>query len=258
MSTITSRSVFYYGFIVSVANNAIDFDEGGSELQATLRSGDYTAEEYAAELQRALREAGSQEYEVTFNRTSRKITIEAPLPFTLRILTGSRLVTSAYSMAGFTGVLDLTGDEIESTSGAGSEYVTQYPVDQYVAAEDFPVKESATEQVSAIGVTQLISFGEGARVQMNIRLISALTTPVMDGFVADAQGVTKARAFIEFLLTKSKMEFMPDVANRASFTKLILESTQESRTGTSHRLKVMRGAVGFHETGVLTFRKVIE
>ena len=59
-------------------NNEIQFDEGGGDLLATISSGSYTGNELAEEIQSQLRAAGSQEYNVTYDETTREFSIENP------------------------------------------------------------------------------------------------------------------------------------------------------------------------------------
>lgn len=260
MSKITTNSRFFYGTTVSILNRSIDFDEGGGELQATLKVGAYSLTEYAAEVQRALREAGSQAYTVTLNRTTRKLTIAAPLAFDLLTNTGTRAGSSAWVMMGFTTVADHTGaTSYLAENGAGSEYVTQWPVDQYLAEDDNIVKENATVNMTPAGIVQMIDFGDGRRVQMNIRLITnqqLYDSCANPSFVYNAAGVAAAKALMTYLLTKGRVEFMPDKDTQASFTKCFLESSADDRNGTSYELKNMK-TPDVYETGRLTFRKVL-
>jgi len=255
MSKITTLSIFFYGHTVTTQNRSIDFDEGGAEIQATLRVGNYSLTEYLAEVQRAMRVAGTQEYDVGVDRDTRQMVISADNPFNLRVVSGSRFATSAFPMMGYD--LEKTGaSAYQGDSGTGSEYRPQYPVFNYTSVEDSNVKENASVNVSAVGVTQLIHFGDGSRPEMNIRVITNKTGLKNKPFFENPNGVADARAFMNYLITKAKVEFMPDVDNRASFFKLILESTKDSRNGTEFTLLNMK-TPDFYETGTLTFRKVL-
>jgi hypothetical protein len=216
MSKILTLSLFYFGTTVTINNRSIDFDEGAGELYADLKVGDYSLTEYAAEVQRALRLAGSQAYTVTFNRASRTLTIAAPLAFDLLVSSGSRLGTSAWAMMGFTGA-DLTGLlSYEGDEGAGEEYQTQHPVNNYLASKDSRVKEQATVNSTPSGITQMINFGDSRRISMNIRLITDLTGVQNLPFFDNANGVDDFRNFMDYLLTKVRVEFMEDVDVRTT------------------------------------------
>jgi hypothetical protein len=256
MSKLTTLSVFYFGHTVTTQNRSIDFDEGGAELQATLKVGDYTLTEYAAEIKRVMDIAGTQIYTTSINRSTRAISVSAPSNFTLRVATGSRIGTTAYTMAGFTGANRTGSNSYTGNLGSGSEYRPQYPVFNYTSTAHSLVKETASVNISAVGVTQLIYFGEGSRPEMNIRLITNQTGLKNAPFFANVNGVANALTFMSYLITKAKVEFMPDVDNRNLFDKLILESTRDSKNGTEFTLLNMK-TPEFYETGDLTFRKVI-
>lgn len=260
MSKITTRSRFYYGTTVNLLNRSIDFDEGGPELQATLRVGAYSLTEYVAEIQRALRAAGTQAYVVSLNRTTRRLTFSAPLAFQLRSNTGTRAGSSAWSMMGVSTSADhLANTSYTATSGAGSEYVTQYPVDQYMSFEDNIEKEAATVNATPAGIVQLIDFGDVPRCEMNLRLITNLNLYAGcsgQPFVYNASGIAAAKAFMAYILTKARVEFMPDQASPAVFTKCFLEATADDRMGTRYELKNMK-TPDIYSTGRLTFRKVL-
>lgn len=257
MSKITTRSLFFYGTTVSLTNRALDFSEGAGTLQGTLRVGDYTLTEFAAEVQRAMREAGTQAYTVSVNRATRALTISAPLNFSLLSNSGPRVGTSIWTLAGFSTSVDYTGaNSYVGPNGAGSEYETQYPVDNYTSDEDNLVKENATYNVTPRGVAQIISYGEGSRITMDIRLISNLVNLKMPNFKESATGVAQFKAFMTYAMTKSKLEFMPNQSDRATYKVVFLESTQEDRNGFNYVLKNM-SAPEWYRTGRLTFRKVL-
>jgi hypothetical protein len=170
MSSISTLSTFYYGHDVTSDNYSIPFDEGGSELFATLNIGNYSLTEYAEEIERALNVAGALTYTVTVNRTSRKITIAATGVFTLRCNTGSTNAVGAWSMMGFATIADKTGlNTYLADNASGSEYRCQGLLDDYTMPEDNELKESAVVNESASGVIQIVHFGDGKRMECNIR-----------------------------------------------------------------------------------------
>lgn len=256
MSKITTLSTFYYGHKVTRDNQNIDFDEGGPEITAVIPINDYTAQEYANAIEDALNAVGGQTYTVTLNRTNRKITISATSNFTLRTLTGSHAGSSAFSMMGFTLLADKTGNNTYTTEGGtGYEYRPQMVLFDYVALEDQVVKESAVVNVSATGIVQTLQWGDGNRMECNIRGIGNGTQKNGALFYQNVNGMADARQFLDYLITKSKVEFMPDIANRNTKYDLILESTEADRNGTKWTLKNM--SRDWMQTGRLLFRKVI-
>lgn len=259
MSKITTRSVFYFGTKVTTLNRAIDFTEdGGPEVQATMDVGDYSLTEYAAEIQRVMRIAGTQAYVVTVDRVTRFITISGPdFDFELLTNSGSRVGTSIWTMAGFSTAADYTGsDTYTGSAGAGFEYQTQYPVEKYVSEADSNVRENATRNTTPLGITQAIHFGKGSRIEMDIRLITNLIGLKNEPFYDNVNGVQDARDFMDYVIDGNRLEFMPDVADRSSFVKVTIESTEADRSGLEFRLKNSK-TPEFYNTGRLVFRKVL-
>lgn len=258
MSTLTTLSVFYYGTTIDSSNNKLDFNEGGPEIVATLNIGDYSLTEFVDEVERALNAAGALDYTVTLNRTTRKITVSATGVFALLCLTGSHSGTSVFTLAGFSILANKTGaSSYVSDNGTGFEYRPQYPLKNYTALRDFRVKESSVVNVSVSGVVQTIQFGDGARMRANVWVITDKTGLKLDPFFENPSGVQAARDFLDFLITKAKIEFMEDVANRATFSTILLESSKADKDGTSYELVNMDKAKDFYETQDLLFRKVI-
>jgi len=255
MSFLTTRSTFYYGFTVTRDNYAIDFDEGGPQLTAYLTIGAYTVTEYIAEVKRALDSVGALTYTVTFNRTTRKITIAATGTFALKCLTGTHVGSGIWTMAGFsatdkTGAATYTGE-----NGAGSEYRPQAVFKDYISPTHFKVKEFAKVNVAADGTVQMVEFGTGQRFQCNIwqvtdKVNTATSNPTWE---TQSGAIANTLLFLDFLITKGKVEFMPDRATPATFYGAILDRSEASSQGTSYTLNEME-AKDFYQTGRLTFR----
>lgn len=259
MSYLPKLSVFYYGILITKANQNMNFDEGGGELTAVLPIGDYTHSEIVVEIAKAFTLAGAQDYTCTFNRTTRKITIAAPLTFDLLTNTGSQVGTSPWTLFGYNTAADQTGAiTYTAANAAGSEYRPQIILGDYIQPEDYEVKESAVVSMSTNGIVQTLQFGDGQRMQCNIRGATDLTNQLTnDLFYENATGVADFRTFMKYLITKSKIEFMPDVDTRSTFHKLLLESTPADKSGTKFTIKNMDGAQKHFESGTLMFRKVI-
>lgn len=259
MSFLDKLSVFYYGTTSEKTNNNLDFSEGGPELTAVISVDDYTLEQYGQAVADAMTLAGSQTYSYSINRANRKITISAASNFSLLSLSGSHAGTSPWDLLGFTTVSDKTGaNTYTSQNGVGFEYRPQLILDNYVQLEDYEVKESAVVNQSVSGVVQTLQFGDGQRMSCNIRGASDLTGLKITPFYENASGVQDLRNFMKYLITKAKVEFMPDESARSTFFNLILESTPADKSGVKFQIKNMKGANRFFETGNLLFRKAIE
>lgn len=254
MSKITTRSAFFYGTTVTQFNRSIDFDEGAGEIQATLDIGDYSYTEYIQAIALAMTLAGGQPYVATPDRATGKWTISAASNFSLLVSTGSRVATSVWGMAGFTGSDKTGANSYLSQESAGSIYETQHPVDNYLAPDENIHKEQATLNQTASGVTQIISFDDSSRIRMNIRLITNNLNLKNTPFYSNASGIQDAKDFMTYLLTKSRVEFMPDTDTKTTFHTCLLESTKQDRSGLIFEFENMSPDI--LQTGLLTFRKV--
>lgn len=99
--------------IEASVNDAIDFDEGGAELQATITPVVYNADTLCAEIKTRMDAAGALIYTITYSDITNKFTISATGNFTLRWNTGTR---KARSIAGTLGYIDSADDNGGSTS----------------------------------------------------------------------------------------------------------------------------------------------
>ncbi len=257
MSKILTRSIFYFGTKITRENRGFDFKEGaGPEINALLKIGSYTLTGMAQEIQRCLNEAGSLTYVVTVDRLTRVITITSSGDFDLLIGSGAQTLTACWLVIGFTQGVDLTGDdEYSGLVGAGNEYQTQYPIKNYISEKDHPVREEATFQVTPSGVGQALSFGNGSRMRANITLITNVLGIKNENFYENANGVDDFLTFINYCMDKNNIEFMPDVDNRAVYSKMFLESTPQDRDAFEFILSTL--AVDIFESGDLIFRKVL-
>ncbi len=253
---LDTHSKFFFDYEVDSTKNAIDFDEGGPELNATLTTGSYTLTEFVTELQTALNNTGGQAYTVSVNRTTRIVTISSVGVFALLIATGSRAGTTAYVTAGFTGA-DVTGSSsYDGNTTAGQEYTTQFRLQSFLSDDDNQKAASATVNKTVSGRVEVVKFGQEKFTEFEFKFLTDVpmlgTAPIR----SRVTGVADFRTFIQFLTTKAPIEFMPDEDTPATFKKLLLERTPEDKNGIEYKLKeqVTRKLVGFFESGLLKFR----
>lgn len=250
-------SKFYYGYQIDQTNNKIDIDEGSGELTATLTSGIYTPTDLAVEIKTQLDAVGVKTYTVTFSRTTRYFTIAADAgTYEILISTGTNALTAPYDLLGFTGAADLTGViTYTSDSPSGSEYKPQFWLQDYVAPENWLDKAESSVNETSTGRVEIISFGDISYTEFNILFITDLP---MDNRVikSNPNGVANARSFLEFLIKRGPVEFMPDVATVATFYTITLETTEESGKGTAFKLKeeVGKSLPNIYTSGKLKFR----
>lgn len=255
--SITTFSSFYYGYQITSSNLYLNFNEGGSELTATLTVGDYTLTTLLSEVKSALDTVGANTYTVTADRDSRKITI-ASSGGTLNLLvtTGSASGTSAWSLLGFTS--DKTGaTSYESDSTSGSSYEPQFKLQSYVSKNIFKEKIRSTINESASGRVEVISFGTRSFYEFSIDYITNIVQPAVGPIISNESGVSAAESFMQNVIEKRQVEFHPDKSDTSTFDTLILETTPESGDGTSYRLKERFGDLPFYySTGILRWRVV--
>lgn len=257
MSLIT-HSRFYYGFEVTPNNNLLNFDEGSGELEATIPIGSYTATEFAAAIQAAMRLAGAFEYLVAFNRTTRLINIStAASNFSLLPQTGTNSTSGPWALMGFT--TDTSGsNDYDSDGVAGSQYVTQFIIQDHVSTRDWKEAREANVNKSASGRVEVIKFGDDSFLQANLRYVTDITQPSGGPITSNATGVADLNQFMNYLISKGPVEYMADKDNQAVFEKLVLESTPQSSDGVGYRLKELYDIdlPEYFETGILKFRAV--
>lgn len=259
MSKLTTLSAFYYGINITRENNALNFDDGSGQLTAYVPIGDYSLSEIPDAVEDAMNLIGNQEYTITVNRTTRKITINGSSNFSLLCNSGSQAGTSIFEMLGFDTASDKTGsNSYTSEDGCGSEYLNQIILDDYTKPEDYAVKENAVVNISTSGVIQSLQFGDGARMACNIKGVSDKVGTKNYNYYENASGISDFRDFMNYLITKGKIEFMPDKSDRNTYYKLTLESTSADKNGTAFKIMNMKGASDYLESGPLLFRKVIE
>lgn len=257
--SITTKSVFYFGQTIDTTNFSLDFSEGGPELKATLNVGSFTLEELAIEITRAMNKEGNETYSSSVDRVTRKITINATGVFELLVSSGSRIGTSVYPLAGFTGA-DRTGStSYEGDSASGSEYKPQTIFRNYIPFIDWEEFVDSSLNEAASGELESITFGLKPRMQLDIWGITNLVQTANSVIETNATGRENARTFMKFITTKAKLEFMEDRNTPTTFDTVILDRSSQSSKGTAWKLSkdFATGVEGFFMTGKLEFRKVI-
>jgi hypothetical protein len=258
---ITTNPIFYTIDNVSTNNNLLNFKEpnvSGDELTATLNIGSYSMSQLITELARALNAEGSETYTVTLDRDTRIVTISSTDTLELLVSTGSNSGLSTYSLLGFTGA-DLTGSSsYDSDTAIGDTYEPQFPLQKFRGFETNKEGIRPSINEAADGTVEVITFGDRQFMEFEIKYTT-------DNFMAkgapitnNPTGVADLTAFMDFLITKSNLEFMKDKTVRSTFNVMLLESTRQNRMGVGYQLKekYSEGLQGYFDTGMLKFRKV--
>lgn len=255
--SIETYSLFYYISEITSSNNKMNFDEGGAELTATIEVGSYTPTDLATAIKTALDAAGALTYTVTFNRTSRTFTIASTSNFSLLVSSGSTVGSGPYALIGFTGSDRTLASTYTGDSSAGSQYEPQFKFQDFVSNDDWQEKIDAQVNESALGDVEVVSFGTRELIQMNIRFATDKDVSKSNWIKNNASGVSNLRSFMQFAITKAPFELMENIGDRATYKKVILESTPEDNKGTAYKLKELSlqgGPTGFFETGVIRLR----
>ena len=260
---IYTKSKFYYGHTVTADNRAISFSEDNvNELIAELKIGNYSLTSYAQEVRRAMNEvSGGNNYEVSLDRNTRILTISGDNPFTLLTQTGSIILISAFRMMGFNDLQDLTGfNSYSGQFGSGDVYAPQFFLQDY---QDFRFNQktaSANVNQSASGLVEIVSYGNVKLMSCNIKYINTYTQPDNSIFENNPNAIDETLTFLEYLITKGRIEFIADRDDANEYVECILDSTSKEQNGTAFELRELysQGLNGYFETGLLRFRKIEE
>lgn len=254
--SLTTFSVFYYNFEFDGDSRYFCFDEGGGELIAEIALGEYTPTDAALAVQEAFNNVGALGYTVSFNRTDRSFTISVASGTVDLLVSSGSAAGQAYSKIGFTGA-DRTGAATYTGSPAGNEYLPQFILQDHISTDNYQKLVSPSVNKSAAGDVEVIRFGTEKFLQCNIKFV---TNKVSDGKVIryNPTGVEDLQSFMQYIMQKKPIEFMPNELSRNTYQKMILESTESDSKGTGYKLKELydKGLPYFFETGPLTFRLV--
>lgn len=253
---IQTRSSFYYVDEIIQDTNYLNFDEGSGELTAIITPGAYTLTELAPAVETALNSVGVNTYEVSFDRETRKFTIEADASFALLIATGSNVGSDIFPVLGFLGADTASGVSHESNEASGTEYRPQFYLQEWIDAIDNKKSISPAVVKTASGDVEVVKFGDESFFEFNIMLATDIDQGSGNIIETDLNGVVNLRSFLQFCSSKKNLEFMPDRDTVATFYKVLLESSESSSDGTGFRLKEMydKGLPGYYSSGKLIFR----
>jgi len=257
---LNTYSAWTYGHTVTDDNKYINFDEGSGEIISEIEIGAYTLDAYVDAISNALNDSGTQEYAVSVDRATRKITISASSSFDLLIASGTQVGADAFNMIGFT-LGDLSGlTSYEGDSESGSYFEPQLWLQKYVDFKDNVKTTSANINQSASGAVEVVSYGTIRFMECNIMFQTDIPQAKGSAIKEDLNGVDNLRDFLTYGITKQPMEFIPDIENPTmNITDCLLEKTKESSKGVDFKLKEMyaKKYAFYFETGTITFRELI-
>lgn len=251
---IDTKSKFYFGYEVTSTpiNFYANFKEGaGPELTAILKRGYYSLTNFAIELERALNAAGGQVYSVSVNRTTRVLTISAVGSFTILAATGGNNGADIWPIAGFT--TDQTGTALSSNVASGYEYVPQFRLQEYVKPGQRQETIDAVINETGSGRIEVVTFGIKKLIEMDIKFISNLDCG-SGAIEYNATGYDDAQFFMENVVKRGSLEFMPDRDDASLFYEVSIESTDADSKGLKFKLTEETQVQGYYKTGKLVFR----
>lgn len=251
---------FNYGHTVTNTNRYINFSENGvDQLTGLIDIGSFTLTKYVDLVAKAMNSVGGQEYTVTIDRATRRITISADSNFDLLLATGNNITYSAYNMIGFDGTSDLTGlNSYTGTIGSGSQYLLQTPFRNF---SDFPRNKEKAESVvydTPNGIVETISYGVTERMYCDIPMITNITP---QQYIREtATGVEEFEQFIDYAIGKAPIEFIYKASEPNNFAVCLLDKTKSNSKGTGRRLveRIKDKLPGYFEMKGLVFRKIEE
>ena len=253
---LNTMSKFYYGHHITTSNRDLPFNDGSGAKTATLNVGDYSLTEFITEISRALNAASTTvTFTVTVNRSTRLITIAGTGSFDLLLSSGAS--SNPFSLMGYTSGSDLTGTNTYTGNAVtGSEFLPQFKLQKYVAFGDEQRASHSNVATSANGTVQVINYGTDDFMTCEIAYQTNNNT-TGSAIENQTNGLDNLRTFLQYIVNKRKIEFIPDRDTPATFTKCMIESTSVSGDGTGYKLNEYLGRLpGFYSSGTLKFRKM--
>jgi hypothetical protein len=253
---IETRSAFIYGHTINDDNSYLNFTENGiDELTAIIEVGSYTLDQFKDAVAVALNDIGDNEYIVSVDRDTRKITISANANFDLLVTTGTNVSISAFPLIGFSSNKSLSSS-YEADNQTGFEFRPQTPLGKYNSFEHNTSSVQSKVNESSAGDIEVVSYGTRNFMDFNIKYATNITGQL---YIEDnLTGVEDLDAFMQYITQKRPIEFLPDRDNKNLFIPTLLESTSTSKDGTGYTLRELyaKKMANYFETGKLVFRKL--
>jgi hypothetical protein len=253
---INTNSAFYYGHLITTENQIIPFDEGLGEINAVIDIGSYTLTGFISAVQSALNEIGSNEYQVTVNRITRRITITSNNSFTLLFGSSLQVEISCRELLGFE-LENYTGTTTQAPLPSGFAYFPQFKLQDFVDFENIRRSNSPTVKTSASGRVEVVKYANSNFMRCTITLITNIIGQSV--IKNNLNGVQDAIQFMNYATDKNQLEFIYDELNPNNYVECLLESTSESGEGTDFELRPLysRGLAGYYELSNLLFRRLV-
>lgn len=251
---INTYSAFLYGYTVTSQNYFLPFKEGVDDRLAQLNIGSYTFTRFVLEVSRAMNKAGVNEYTMSVDRNTQKITISSDGLFDLE-------VDSVYSerdcfeLMGFV-VNDKFGlNEYTSDVRTGNVFYPQYKLQGYIDFEDEREASSSAKNITGSGKVEVVKFGDIYLMTCNIVYSTDIPMGKNGAIKNNQNGVSNLRQFLAHITNPYRVEFIPDIADFDSYTECLLDSSANSSKGTGYKMQSMKEGKAYKKSGELTFRR---
>lgn len=136
---------------IDSSNNKLDFNEGGSELTATLTSGTYTLSELATEIKTQMDAAGDLTYTVSVSSDD-KFTISATGAFSLLPQSGSNALVSILPVVQINAKLGFGDSQFSSKTSVTGKRVRKLPKAILLTVGDGSTTGTKTEYINLFSV----------------------------------------------------------------------------------------------------------
>ncbi len=253
--SIRTFSKFYYGYEITADNCSIDFNDGGADKVATLAVGTYSLTKLLIVTAAALNAASSVEWTVTVNRATRIITLTSASSTTVLGATGDNFSTSALPTLGLNSA-DHTGTTHVGATASGSSYSPGFLLEDY--KDKTQTRKLINPTINKSTSKQKVSvqyFGVEQFYKFNIKWITNQHVGTSAVWRSSNTALEDAKSFLNWIMTKSIIEFMPDENDEATYDRMYLDSAEADADGVGFDLKEYfdKNLPGFYETGLLTF-----
>lgn len=257
---LNTKCKFYFGVVIEQDSNYFDFDDGAGEVSFSIPSGYYSPTEIVDIVSSNLNSVGSKSYSCYFNRQSRSVVISCTSNFKILIATGKHSGATIYKSIGFTSLFDLIGNSsYTSNLVIGIEYRPQFYLLDYIPLGHNIKSVQASINETGSGSVEVIKYGTKRFLEFSIELITNRIIHNTQSFESSITAVDDVLTFLNFAISKSKIEFMEDVSNVEKFNTIILESTEADQNGVGFKLQEQLDyGEGFYKTGKLVFREVTQ
>lgn len=260
---INTHSKFWYGWEITEENQLLDFRYASdlNDRQAVLRIGRYSSRQLCDEIKRAMDEAGTDTFVVTFDRASKKFTISCEETFSLLTSSGEGVALgSVWELIGFSTASDKTGSAsytADSTS-VPFEWTPQFKLQGINNPDDWVRLRDPVWSESAAGEGELTHFGEMRMLKFSVPYITDIIQPDELVIRNNATAVADARRAMSWATKKAHVELMLDENDEETYLEIRLEATEDSQIGVELNLKeeYQKGLPNYFTTGELTWRVI--